>query len=135
MDAGAVTAQTLAKYHNCVQYLGEPGDIASAVRDAHVFVCASHREGMPPNLLTALAAGRPIVASDIPGCRETVDDMINGTLSPPGDATQLAHAFARIVRHRSLLASMSRASRAKAERNFSNVAVHGSILNALELAA
>ncbi len=58
-----------------------------------VFVLPSHREGMPRSIIEAMASGKPVVASDIRGCREEVIDGITGTLFPPGDVAALAEAL------------------------------------------
>lgn len=133
-EAGAMKADTLTRYASCVQYLGDKTDEAAAIRAAHVFVSPSHLEGMPPAVLSALAAARPIIATAIPGSRDTVDEMVNGTLVPPSDPNALAQAFERLDRHRTLLASMSRASRAKAERVFNADDVNAALLSALQIA-
>ena len=133
-ETGSVKPDTLARYAPFVTYIGDAANLADVVGQCHVFVCPSHREGMPGAVLSALATGRVIIATDIPGARETVDEMVNGTLCPPGDPAALADAFARLVRNRALLAPMSRASRAKAERSYSDTKVHEALLDALHLA-
>lgn len=133
-EAGAVNGDTLARYAASVQYVGDGSDAAAAIREAHIFVSPSHLEGMPPDVLTALAAGRPILATDIPGSRDTVDEMVNGTLVPPADPEAMAEGFARLARNRTLLNHMSAASRAKAERLFSSQHVAATLLDALRIA-
>lgn len=130
-EAGAIKADTLARYAAAVTYVGDRADVVAAIQDAHVFVSPSHLEGMPPAVLSALAAGRVIVASDIAGSRETVDEMVNGTLVPPSNPAALADGFARIISHRELLSAMGRASRAKAERMFAMPDVNDALLKAL----
>jgi glycosyltransferase involved in cell wall biosynthesis len=88
---------------------------------------------MPHVALTALAASRPLVVTDIPGSRETVDDMINGTLARPNDPASLAAAFARLGAHRDLLPVMAQASRRKAERLFGLESVNAQLMQALRL--
>lgn len=134
VEAGAVKSDTLSRYAAWVQYVGDGSDAAAAIRDAHVFVSPSHLEGMPPDVLTALAAGRPIVATDIPGSRDTVDEMVNGTLVPAADPEAMAEGFARLARYRILLDHMSIASRSKAERMFSSQQVEATLLDALRIA-
>ena len=132
-QAGAATTETLARYASAVRYLGDLEQPGPAIRKAHVAVVPSHREGMPHVALTALAASRPLVVTDIPGARETVDDMINGTLAAPNDPAGLAAAFARLDAHRDLLANMALASRRKAERLFDAEAVNAQLMQALKL--
>ncbi|MEQ1718098.1 MAG: glycosyltransferase [Hyphomicrobium sp.] len=132
-SGGAIKAETIARYAADVHYIGDRGDLAAAIGDAHVFVTPSHREGMPHAALQAMAAGRPIIAADSAGCRETVDEMVNGTLVAPGSPQALADGFQRLIRNRALLPAMGRASRAKAERGFSADAVHAALRDALGL--
>jgi glycosyltransferase involved in cell wall biosynthesis len=130
---GAIKAETIAKYAGAVQYAGDKSDIAALIQQAHVFVCPSHREGLPHAVLEAMAAGRAIIATDIAGCRETVDEMVNGTLAAPGNPKDLAGAFTRLIRNRALLPAMGRASRAKAERSLSMASVNAALLDVLML--
>ncbi|HMN38674.1 MAG TPA: glycosyltransferase [Hyphomicrobium sp.] len=132
-DTAAIKPETLARYAPHVRYVGDEPNLADLIAQCHVFVCPSHREGLPGAVLAALAAGRVVIATDIPGARETVDEMVNGTLCEPGDPAALAEAFIRIARNGALLGAMSRASRAKAERNYSEIAVHETLLGALHL--
>ncbi len=130
---GAVQMGIISRYSSSVSYAGDARDLPAAIRDAHVFVCPSHLEGMPHALLQAMAAGRPIIATDIAGSRETIDEMVNGTLVPPSNPEALADAFRRLLQHRALLPAMSRASRAKAARGFAMVDVNARIMEALKL--
>ncbi len=129
----AVQMGFISRYAASVEYAGDARDLTAAIKDAHVFVCPSHIEGMPHALLQAMAAGRPIIATDIAGSRETIDEMVNGTLVPPRDPAALADAFRRLLKHRALLPAMARASRAKAARGFAMADVNVRILEALKL--
>lgn len=78
----------------------------------------SYREGLPVSLQEALAMGRPVVATDVPGCRETVEPEVNGLLVPVRDGRALAEALDRLVRDPAARRRMGEAGRAKAEREF-----------------
>jgi glycosyltransferase involved in cell wall biosynthesis len=132
-ERNTIGADTIARYAPFVQFAGDQADLRGLIEDAHVFVCPSRCEGMPHAVLQAMAAGRPIIASDVPGVRDTVDENVNGTMVPAGDAAGLAEAFHRMVRQRTLLPAMGRASRAKAERGFSSLDVNRSLLATLRL--
>ncbi len=112
----AISLEQLSALDAPIEYLGPDGDLIEALGRAHVFVLPSELEGMPEAVVHALAVGRPIITSDIPGCRETVDEVVNGILVPPGDAEALAKAMESILRRPDLIPSMARASRKKAER-------------------
>ena len=131
--SGAVQMGAISRYSASVEYAGDARDLAAAIKDAHVFVCPSHLEGMPHALLQAMAAGRPFIATDIAGSRETIDEMVNGTLVPPRNPKALADAFRRLLKHRALLPAMARASRAKAARGFAMTDVNARIMEALKL--
>jgi glycosyltransferase involved in cell wall biosynthesis len=120
----AIKADELSGFAGIVELLGDQPDLRTALSRAHVFVSPSHREGMPHAVQQALAAGRPVIVSDIAGARETADEFVNGIIVPPRDAKALAEAFRRMVRHRDQLAAMGRASRLKAERLFDSAAVN-----------
>ncbi|MGC1467432.1 MAG: glycosyltransferase family 4 protein, partial [Pseudolabrys sp.] len=80
-----------------VEVLGHVADISSVWRSAHIAVLPSRREGLPKSLLEAAACGRPIVATDVPGCREIARDGINALLVPPDRPGALADAIARLA--------------------------------------
>lgn len=117
-SASVVKPEELRAYAEAVTFLGPLVDVRPALADCHVFVYPSDGEGMPRALLEALASGRPVVTTTAPGCRDTADDRVNGCLVPPGDVAALELAMASFLKRPDLLASMSRASRLKAERHF-----------------
>jgi len=83
-----------------------------------VFVLPSYREGVPRSTQEAMAMGRPVITTDVPGCRETVVDGFNGYMVPPRDARALAAAMRRFIENPSLLATMGTESRRLAEERF-----------------
>lgn len=70
-----------------------------------------------------MAAGKPLVATDIPGCREAVINGETGFLVPARDAAALAEALARLIDSPALRASMGAAGRARVEENFSDAII------------
>jgi glycosyltransferase involved in cell wall biosynthesis len=80
-----------------VGWLGHVGDITGLWGRAHVAVLPSRREGLPLSLMEAAACGRPMIASDVPGCREIVIHDQTGLLVPVDDASALAAAMARLA--------------------------------------
>ena len=123
----------LGKYAASVEFAGEVEDVRELMAGAHVFVLPSWAEGMPPTVLQAMAWGRPIITTDVPGCRETVDERVNGVLVPPRDARALAAAIDSYIRRPELLGWMARASRLKAERRFDANAVNARLIEILDL--
>ncbi|URD61696.1 glycosyltransferase family 4 protein [Sphingomonas sp. KRR8] len=75
-----------------LDYLGVADDVRPALAQAHAVILPSYREGLPRSLLEAAASGRPLLASDVPGCRDVVEDRVNGLLFPVRSAEGLAKA-------------------------------------------
>lgn len=114
-------------------YIGFSPDVLSQVAQADCIVLPSYHEGLSRVLMEALAFGRPIVASDIAGCRETVRDGANGFLCAPKDAASLTEACRRFLAlSPEQRARMSNQSRKLAERVFDEQSV---IQTYLELTA
>lgn len=116
-----------------VEYVGLAEEHTELLKEAHVFVYPGCAEGMPQPLLQALAVGRPILTTNVAGCRETVDERVNGCLVPPRDAEALAEAMESFLRRPDLIPAMARASRAKAERFATVAAVRRSMMDVLQL--
>lgn len=85
---------------------------------ASVFVLPSYREGVPLSTQEAMAMGRPVITTDVPGCRETVRDGINGYRVPARDVDVLAAAMRQFLEHPEQVTPMGRASRRMAETYF-----------------
>lgn len=86
---------------------------------SHVYVLPSYyREGVPRSTQEAMAFGRPVITTDAPGCRETVDEGVNGYLVPPRDPAALAEAMRRFVDSPDLIPALGRESRRLAEARF-----------------
>ena len=101
-----------------VQLCGERDDIPSLLASADCFVLASRSEGLPMSILEAMAAGLPVVASDVGGVAELVDDGTTGLLVPPQDAAQLADALRRVLSDADLRARLGAAGRRRVEDDF-----------------
>ncbi|PYG00003.1 glycosyltransferase involved in cell wall biosynthesis [Thioalkalivibrio sp. ALE21] len=80
-----------------VEYLGRISDVRPEMEKATVYVLPSHREGTPRTVLEAMATGRPVITTDAPGCRETVEHGENGFLVPVKDVDALEAAMERFV--------------------------------------
>ncbi len=106
-----------------ISWLGHVGDIATVWARAHVAVLPSRREGLPKSLLEAAACGRPMVATDAPGCREVALPGKTGLLVPIDDTDALATAIEVLANDADLRARFGRAARALAEERFSEGAI------------
>jgi glycosyltransferase involved in cell wall biosynthesis len=86
---------------------------------------------MPQPVLEAMAAGRPIITTNVAGCRDTVDERVNGCLVEAGNARALAEAMESFLKRPDLIPPIARASRAKAERFCGIETVNNGLLAAL----
>jgi glycosyltransferase involved in cell wall biosynthesis len=117
-----------------VEYVGPVDDVRPQIREASVYVLPSYREGTPRSVLEAMACGRPIVTTDVPGCRETVVEGFNGFLVPSRDATKLAETCLRFVKEPELAETLGRNSRRLAEERFDVHRVNEVIITTMGLA-
>ena len=102
-----------------VRYLGVSDDVRVEIAASDCVVLPSYREGTPRTLLEAAAMGRPLVATDVVGCREVVEDGINGFLCKPRDAQDLAAKMeAMLVLLPEQRAEMGRLGRLRVECEF-----------------
>jgi glycosyltransferase involved in cell wall biosynthesis len=101
-----------------VRFAGGRSDVPSLLAAAGVFVLSSRSEGLPISVLEAMAAGLPVVASDVGGLREQVVDGETGLLVPAGDPERLADALRSLLDDAPRRAAMGAAGRARAEELF-----------------
>ena len=102
-----------------IDYLGTTDNVAQYVEKADCVVLPSYREGTPRSLLEAASMAKPLIATNIAGCRQTVEDGINGYLCEVKDAKSLAEAMHNMCNLPTVaLKAMGQASRAKMEREF-----------------
>ena len=101
-----------------VTWLGQRSDVAALMAQSHIVVLPSYREGLPKVLLEAMAASRPIVTTDVPGCREVVAEEGNGLIVAPRDPAALARAIARLADDAALRQRMGVSGRHRAETEF-----------------
>lgn len=129
----AITAEELTGWtqEGVIDYLGSTDDVRPYLAETHVYVLPSYGEGMPRSVLEAMATGRPVIVTDVPGCRETVVDGWNGRLVPVRDPGALAHAMLDLLARPDDLAEMGRRSRDMAEERFDVRTVNRTILTAL----
>lgn len=102
-----------------VKFLGFRGDVPELLAAADIYVCSSISEGLSLAILEAMATGKPIVATNVGGNRELVDDGETGFLVPPGNPVALAEKMMLLLKDKGLRESMGRGGRLKAEKYFS----------------
>jgi glycosyltransferase involved in cell wall biosynthesis len=106
-----------------ITWAGHVNDIAAIWAQSHIAALPSRREGLPKALLEAAACGRPMVATDVPGCREVVIEEKTGLLVPSDDSIALARAIEKLATSASLRARYGAAARTLAVENFSATAI------------
>lgn len=101
-----------------VVWKGHQIDMAPFYKDCHIVVLPSYREGLPKTLIEACAIGRPIVTTDAIGCKDCVDEGVNGFKVPVKNSAALANAIEKLINDKDLMERMGVAGRRKAEREF-----------------
>ena len=119
INPGAIRKQQMDEWvaEGVVQWPGHV-DVRHWLKSCSVFVLPSYREGVPMSTQEAMALGLPVVTTDTPGCRETVEDGVNGFLVPVRDPASLVNALVQFVEDPGLIVSMGRESRRLAEERF-----------------
>lgn len=103
---------------NRVRFLGQRFDIAEILADAHVFALATRWEGFPLSILEAMRAGLPVVASDVGGVSEAIDDGVTGYLANCGDVDQFHARLQALLDDPGLRRRMGNAGRARYQSHF-----------------
>lgn len=103
---------------NFVKWIGYQKNILEVYQDSHIVVLPSYREGMPKSLIEACAIGRAIVTTDAIGCRECVDEGINGYKVSVYSSQELANALEQLINNHAMIKVMGHNSRIKSEKEF-----------------
>jgi glycosyltransferase involved in cell wall biosynthesis len=129
-NPACIPESTLDAWHaeGLVSLLGRRSDIAALWEQAHIAVLPSYREGMPKALLEAAACGRPLLSTDVPGCRALVRDGENGLLVPARSVPALADALQRLAEDPSLRQRLGAQARRDAEQIYSEQAVGAAVV-------
>jgi glycosyltransferase involved in cell wall biosynthesis len=122
------------KADQVIDYFPETRDVRPLLAASTVFVLPSYyREGLPRTLLEAMAVGRALITTDLPGCREPVRDGRNGLLVPPRDVDALCDAMEQFLLDPSLAAAMGESSRYLAEEIFDVRKVNRQLMQVMEI--
>lgn len=116
-----------------VTNLGQLDDVRSAIAQSSVYVLPSYREGTPRTVLEAMAMGRAIITTDVPGCRETVHDRVNGLLVPVRNIPALADAMIALAQDAAMRANMGTESRKRALEKYAVEKVNAVLVGGLGL--
>lgn len=120
-NPGAIPIKTLHGWvdEGFVEWNGARSDIPEILANSHIVCLPSYREGLPKSLIEALASCRPVVTTDVPGCREVVTHRHNGLLVPARDTTALAKALKELILSPEARQEMGCKGRARAIHEFS----------------
>ncbi len=116
-----------------IEYFGEQEDVRPIIRQSSVFVLPSYREGTPKTIIESMAMGRAIVTTDVPGCRETVQDGVNGFLVNVQDEEDLYDKMKMFIEFPELIERMGQKSIEIAKMNYDVRKVNMSIFKAMNL--
>ena len=119
-NPSAIKPEDLQPYMDdgSVEYVGEQKDVYPYLRNCTAYVLPSYHEGTPKTVLEAMASARPTITTDAPGCRETVEDGVNGYLVPVKDVGAIVEAMEKIIADPEKTAQMAQAARRIAEEKY-----------------
>ena len=116
-----------------LEYLGATDDVRPFLQNCHIYVLPSYHEGMPRTVLEAMATGRAILTTDVPGCRETVIPGENGYLVSKANVTALAERMIWFIENRDQWGRMGQTSRRMAEERFDVHKINAEMLQIMGL--
>lgn len=134
LDANNPTSLSIEDLSNIkkdgyVEILGHVKDIPALYRMSHIICLPSYREGMPKSLLEAAAAGRAVVTTDVPGCRDAIIPNKTGLLVPVNDYRELARSIQWLIKNPHERVAMGKAGRKFAEKEFPTEKIVNAHLN------
>lgn len=119
-------------HEGVIEWQGHVDEVRPWISQACVYVLPSYyREGVPRSTQEAMAMGRPVITTDAIGCRETVEDGVNGFLVPVRDSDALAEAMLRFIDNPELIEPMGKESRRLAEEKFDVHKINAEILKGM----
>jgi glycosyltransferase involved in cell wall biosynthesis len=124
----AISSEEMASAGKFVSFTGWREDIPELVAALDVFVLVSWREGMPRSAMEAAAMGKPMILSNIPGCRQIAQHEVEALFVSPRDAQELANAVERLASDDEMRAGMGAAARATALRRFDEQKVAATVV-------
>lgn len=131
----AIAKETVEAYikDGIVERFEETSDVRPYYEKCSVYVLPSYREGTPRTVLEAMAMGRPILTTEANGCRQTVEDGVNGYLVPVGDSLALAEKMKAFLSHPDLIAKMGEESIRLCREKFEVSKVNAEMLRIMKI--
>lgn len=130
-----IPEQTLRRWteEGVIEWQGKRDDVSAVWAQGHVALLPSYREGIPRSLLEGAACGRPMIGANSPGCRDLINDGINGLLVTPKDAISIADALIRLDDDPALRNKMGRAARLDVEKIYSTDNIKAKIRSIIKI--
>ncbi len=134
-NPSAISSNQVKKWEEegILEYCGVTDDVRPYIASCNVFVLPSYHEGMPRSVLEGMAMGRPIITTFASGCKETVNEGVNGYLVPIKNAEALAESMEKYIKEPDLIEAMGKASRQMAVEKFDVHKVNDKILRTMRL--
>ena len=114
----AISIEEVSSWSNYIDYKGSTNDVRPYIKKCHVYVLPSYHEGLPRSTLEAMSMGRPVITTDAAGCKETVDNGINGFIVPVRSVKKLAKKMIWFIENRDKIKIMGEQSRIIVEKKF-----------------
>ncbi|MCQ2479418.1 MAG: glycosyltransferase family 4 protein, partial [Clostridia bacterium] len=134
-NPSALKPEEIERYvkNGTIEYVGELKDVTPQLNECMVFVLPSYHEGTPKTVLEAMATGRAVITTDVPGCRATVQNGENGYLVSAKNADALAERMIYMLEHFDKVQELAKKGRKIAEDKYDSVKVNRSILDIMEI--
>ena len=129
----AIPLNEVRSWSDCINYKGSASDVRPYIKNAHVFVLPSYHEGLPRSTLEAMSMGRPILTTDAIGCKDTVENGINGFKVQIKSVDELSKKMIWFIEHRDQVNEMGLESRKMAENKFDVHKVNKEMLKIMEI--
>ena len=129
----AIPLDEVNRWSDYINYKGSTMDVRSHIKNAHVYILPSYHEGIPRSTLEAMSMGRPVLTTDAVGCKETVENGINGFKVPVGHVDQLAEKMIWFIEHPEQIVLMGIESRRMVVEKFDVHKVNTRMLEIIKL--
>lgn len=136
-NPSSLEASELEEYSNDsnsgINWLGYVDSVEDVIQKSKVFILPSYREGLPRSTQEAMAMGKPIITTDVPGCRDTVIEGLNGFIVPHKNSEMLAVAMEKFIVNKILVNQMGKESRKLAEEKFNVKEINNVLMSSMGL--
>ena len=129
----AILLNEVDTWSDYINYKGSTDDVRPYIKDSHVYVLPSYHEGLPRSTIEAMSMGRPVLTTNAIGCKETVEDGINGFKVPVKSSEKLAKKMIWFVENSDQIGEMGIESRKMVEDKFDVHKVNKEILEIMEI--